>query len=69
MDKRAKTPSGRSTPHTPICHKCGARMRWDAYLGSPRPDDLRGRDQRAPLAWAWHCRCGMWIYGLPHDGA
>lgn len=46
----------------PRCPKCKREMRWEAYLLSPRPDALRGTDQRAPLDWAWHCRCGKWCY-------
>ena len=44
------------------CPNCKKPMRWESYLLAYRPDALRGRDQKAPLAWAWHCRCGMWVY-------
>ncbi len=55
-----------STDLAPICRNCGARMHWDAYVSARRPDVLRRGDERAPIFWAWHCRCGMWIYGRPH---
>jgi len=53
------------------CPKCGGRMKWEPYINVHRPDVLSQHDQRAPINWAWHCRCGMWIYGRPgppHEG-
>jgi len=49
------------------CPKCGRGMKWTEYTLARRPDVLRGRDERAPIEWALHCRCGMWVYGVtPH---
>lgn len=47
----------------PKCPKCGKEMVWTEYLLARRPDALRGKDERAPIDWAYHCRCGMWVYG------
>lgn len=44
------------------CKNCKGPMKWDSYLLVNRPDILRGRDKRAPIDWAWHCRCGYWKY-------
>ena len=44
------------------CSNCKKPMKWKAYVLANRPDALRGRDMRAPIAWAWHCRCGNWEY-------
>lgn len=38
-------------------------MKWKEYSLARRTDDLRGYDERAPIEWAMHCRCGMWVYG------
>lgn len=56
-----------ATSHTPICRHCGARMRWDSYLASSQRGVALDRNGRAPLAWAWHCPCGMWVYGHRRD--
>ena len=45
------------------CENCGKLMKWDSYTLARRPDTLRERDGRAPIEWAWHCRCGKWEYG------
>jgi hypothetical protein len=45
-----------------MCKKCGRPMKWDAYTLARRPDALRATDWRAPIDWAWHCRCGNWVY-------
>jgi hypothetical protein len=37
-------------------------MRWTPYTTARRTDELRGRDERAPIDWAWFCRCGLWTY-------
>jgi hypothetical protein len=52
----------------PVCRNCGSVMRWDAYTCARRPDALRRRDERAPIEWAWHCRCGQWSYGTDPRG-
>lgn len=52
---------------TPTCRHCGARMRWDSYLASAQRGVALDRNGRAPLSWAWHCRCGMWVYGHRRD--
>lgn len=44
------------------CPKCHKPMKWEAYTLARRPDALRQKDGRAPISWAWHCRCGNWIY-------
>ena len=50
---------------TATCENCGGRLSWHPYTLVSRPDVLRRRDDRAPIGWAWHCRCGMWVYDLP----
>ncbi len=45
-----------------ICPNCLNPMKWDSFTLAHRPDVLRGRDERAPIDWAWHCRCGKWVY-------
>lgn len=54
-------------PAAPVCRRCGARMRWDSYLASSQRGVALDRNGRAPLSWAWHCRCGMWVYGHRRD--
>lgn len=46
----------------PKCPHCKREMVWTEYLLAHRPDTLRGRDERVPTAWAYHCRCGKWVY-------
>ena len=50
------------------CIKCGRPMRWEAVTPVRKPDDLRRGYARAPIDWAWHCRCGMWDYIHDEDG-
>lgn len=45
------------------CPHCEKPMKWEAYVLAWRPDALRQRDGRAPIEFAWHCRCGKWEYG------
>lgn len=55
------------TAGTPTCPHCGARMCWGSYLASSQRGVALDRNGRAPLSWAWHCRCGMWVYGYRRD--
>lgn len=62
MNHSTRRTAGCSATSSPTCENCGAPMRWEMYTCARRPDDLRQRDERAPVDWAWHCRCGMWQY-------
>ncbi len=44
------------------CPKCKKPMKWREFTLARRPDVLRGRDERAPIEWALHCKCGKWVY-------
>ena len=44
------------------CPRCKKPMYWEAYTTVRRPDVLSKRNGRAPLVWAWHCRCGIWLH-------
>lgn len=67
MNNPNRASANASTDSSPVCRNCGARMNWDAYISAHRPDVLRRVDERAPISWAWHCRCGMWLYGRPRS--
>jgi len=40
-------------------------MKWEPIVLARRPDVLSRGTGRAPILWAWHCRCGMWKYDFP----
>ena len=60
---RRDSPRSRRKEAEMKCPKCAKAMKWEAYLLARRPDALRATDNRAPVDWGWHCRCGMWVYG------
>jgi hypothetical protein len=51
------------------CENCGRPMKWEAYTLTRRPDDLAPITKNARLAYAWHCRCGMWDYASGRNAA